>query len=54
MPRILAPKQRGDLPLPRHVGGLAQHAGGLLGRVEAHGVFGGDEVEAPLCLALAL
>src|SRR5215472_10186735 len=43
-----------QLGLAAVVDGLAEEAGGFLGGVEAHGVFGGDEVEAPLGLAVEL
>ena len=41
-----------DLGLAGVVDGFAEDAGGFLGGVKAHGVFGGDEVEAPLGFAM--
>ena len=44
--------QCGDLALAGVVDRLAEHARGLLRRVEPHAVLGGDEVEPPLRSAL--
>src|SRR6186997_927161 len=41
-----------ELALARQVDRLAQDSRQLLGRVEPHGVFCGDEVESPLGLAM--
>src|SRR5262245_17394045 len=49
---ILAESLGRELRLPRVVDGLGEDAGGLGRGVEAHRVLGGDEVDAPLRLAL--
>ena len=38
--------------LAGEVDGFGENFGGFLGSVEAHGVFGRDEIEPPLCLSL--
>jgi hypothetical protein len=42
----------GKFSLAREVDGFGEDFGGLLWGVEAHRVFGGDEIESPLGLPL--